>query len=63
MQIDYTNYKNEREIRTVLPIKIEFGSNEWHPDPQWLMLAYDFERRALRTFSLRGIHSWSEYND
>jgi len=58
--IDYTNWRGERRTRNVLPISIKFGSNEWHRDPQWLMLAADLEtpRADPKWFALAGIHSW-----
>lgn len=58
VMIDYTNYRGERGLRRVIPDQIFFGSNEWHPEPQWLMLAYDCEKKAERIFSVRDIHSW-----
>ena len=56
--IDYTNYRGERGLRRIIPDQISFGSNEWHPEPQWLMLAYDCEKKAERLFAVRDIHSW-----
>jgi hypothetical protein len=57
--IDYTNWRGERAIRRVKPVRIRFGSNEWHREPQWLLYAVDVEKRALRAFALCSIHSWS----
>ena len=56
--IDYTNYKGERTVRGVVPISIRFGKSEWHPEPQWLMLAHDLGRNAEREFAIKDIHSW-----
>ena len=56
--IVYTNYRGERGVRHVQPLRIEFGSNEWHPEPQWFMVAWDLEKGAERTFALRDIESW-----
>ena len=56
--IDYTNYRGERGIRRIVPQQIEFGSNEWHPEPQWLLKAWDCEKKAERLFSLGDIHRW-----
>lgn len=57
--IDYTNYKLERSIREIIPASIEFGNSEWHPDSQWLLVAYDIGKGAEREFALRDIHKWS----
>ena len=57
--IDYTNWRGERSSRRVIPISIKFGSNEWHKQNQWMMLAHDIEKQADRWFAMSGIHSWS----
>lgn len=57
--LDYTNYRGERSMRRVEPINIEFTSNEWHPEAQWLMTAWDVEKKAHRHFAMKDIHSWS----
>ena len=58
----YTNYKGITNIRTILPKKIFFGKNEWHKEEQWLMLAFDFDKNADRTFALKDIKKWSVEN-
>lgn len=58
VKIVYTNYKGETAIRSIEPIEIFFGSNQWHKDEQWLLRAYDIEKYAERTFSLKDIHYW-----
>ena len=50
--IAYTNYRGERSIREIVPEKIWFGSTEWHPGQQWLMRAYDLQKRSIRDFAL-----------
>jgi len=59
--IDYTNWRGERRVRRIHPVRIEFGSNEWHPEPQWLLHARDIEDVDLpmKTFALAGIHSFN----
>jgi predicted DNA-binding transcriptional regulator YafY len=58
IRICYTNYRGETSIRTVVPQKIIFGSNEWHKEPQWLMEAIDVEKGQPRTFALKDIRAW-----
>lgn len=58
--IDYTNWRGERAERYIRPIRVEWGSNEWHPNPQWLLIAHDAEKNAERAFALSGIHSWRQ---
>jgi hypothetical protein len=53
--IRYRNYRGEDSLRRVLPLKIWFGTSEWHPKRQWLMDAYDYNRNAYRTFALQNV--------
>lgn len=55
--IDYTNWRGERREYVVEPSAMFWGSNEWHPEPQWLMIAVELGRDK-RTFALKNIHSW-----
>ena len=55
--IDYTNWKGEREKRQILPLRLFFGTSEWHPTPQWLLEALDLGRHQPRTFALSGMHA------
>jgi predicted DNA-binding transcriptional regulator YafY len=60
----YCNYKNEIETRKVRPIRIYFGSTAYHPDPQWLLEAWDVDRNATRDFAMSGIlGSWSVFKE
>jgi predicted DNA-binding transcriptional regulator YafY len=56
--LDYTNYRGERSSRLVTPLRIHFGSSEWHPEPQWLLGAYDHAKVATRDFAMKDIHGW-----
>ncbi len=58
VEIDYMNWRGERGRRTIYPLGLRFGSNEWHRDAQWLLVAQDTEKGELRTFALKDIHSW-----
>lgn len=60
--IDYTNWRAERSTRTIIPKSIYFGSNEFHKEPQWLLMAHDVEKDAPRTFAMLSIHSWRRQN-
>lgn len=51
--LTYTNYRGETALRTILPKSIRYGSTEWHPEPQWLLLALDVEKNADREFALK----------
>lgn len=56
--IDYTNWRGERALRCIRPLRIDFMNNEWHPETQWLLLAVDLDKGEDRTFALKNIHQW-----
>ena len=58
VKILYTNWKGETSIRKILPKEIVFGSNQWHKEEQWLLVAYDIGKKADRSFALKDIKSW-----
>ena len=49
----YTNWKGNVSERHVTPITIDWGSTEWHPEPQWLLHAFDLDKGAERHFALK----------
>lgn len=51
--LTYTNYRGETAARRIIPRSIRFGSTEWHPEPQWLLLAFDIDKQADREFALK----------
>ena len=58
VEIDYTNWEGERSKRVIIPIGVQYTSNQWHPEPQWLLIATDVEKREQRTFAMKDIHAW-----
>ena len=59
--IDYTNHRGERGPRTIVPVRLRYGTEPpWHPEPQWLLEADDVEKGERRTFAIRNIHRWVE---
>lgn len=58
--IDYTNWRGERRLRTIVPKFVSFGANQWHKTPCWLLDAYDVEANEIRSFRLADVHSWTE---
>lgn len=58
-RIDYTNWRDLRAWRVIMPTgRLVFTSNEWHPEPQWLLEAVDVEKGEIRLFAMKGIHAW-----
>lgn len=48
----YTNHKGEFAIRHVVPMAIAYEKTPWHEERQWIMHAYDTDRKAMRGFAL-----------
>lgn len=59
VEIDHTNWRGERRKRLVRPIRWFFGSNKWHREEQWLMVAYCLERGEERDFAMSGLHGFT----
>jgi len=58
VRILYTNWKDETKHRTIIPKRIFWGKTEYHPDEQWLLEAWDIEKRDDRVFAMKDIHWW-----
>lgn len=61
--IDYTNHAGVRSVREILPFEFHYMSNEWHPQPQWLLEAFDYDKDDVRYFAVSGIHRWGTPSD
>lgn len=57
----YTNHRGKTSVRFARPINFCFGSTEYHPEPQWLMHAFDLDKNAERTFAMKDIKDWGLY--
>lgn len=58
IKITYNNHEGVTTIRTIIPRKIWYGSTEWHSEPQWLLEAYDTNKKQSRNFAVRDIKRW-----
>jgi predicted DNA-binding transcriptional regulator YafY len=58
VRFTYRNYRGEVGERHVIPRGIFFGATEYHPEPQWLLSAFDVDKGAPRTFAVRDIKNW-----
>lgn len=54
LTIMYTNWKGVTRQRRLIPRSLSFGSNLWHPEPQWLLECYDLEDGDIKSFALKG---------
>lgn len=50
--IGYRNHRGDCQIRSIIPSVVYFGRTEWHPQPSWLLRAYDSGKDANRDFQL-----------
>ena len=50
----YRNWRGEVAERRITPERVFFGANQWHPKAQWLLVAFDHDKRASRIFALSG---------
>lgn len=53
VSFDYVNYRGEKSRRNVSPISLRFGVSEYHPEPQFLLFAFDRSKEEFREFALR----------
>ena len=60
IKIMYKNWQGEKALRTIIPLRLWFGSTKWHKEKQWLLKAIDVEKNAERDFAVKDIESWSE---
>lgn len=59
----YTNHRGETGLRRFVPHQLWFGWTVWHPEPQWLIIAWDLEKEALRYYALKGFEGFSGVSD
>lgn len=53
IRFSYTNWRGEVGERVVRPISIEWTQTDWHPEPQWILHAFDLDRDQHRSFAMR----------
>lgn len=61
VQFLYKNYRGQLNTRTVKPISMRFGKSEYHTQEQWLLLAFDHDKKAEREFAMRDIRNWKSW--
>ena len=60
IKVTYKNWRGKEGIRRILPIRIFYGSTEWHPEEQWLIEVYDLDKKAKRDYALRDLRGSRE---
>lgn len=51
LRFAYTNHRGEFGLRRVSPIRVWFGSTDWHANPQWFLRALDLDKDEERDFA------------
>lgn len=59
----YKNYQNFIGVREIQPLEWYYGNSKYHPEPQWLLRAYDFEKQEERSFAVKDIRAWWDKHD
>lgn len=62
--IHYTNWRGVTSLRKIRPTgRLLYTSNEFHPEPQWLLEAVDLEHpdHPIKLFSMEPshLHGWA----
>lgn len=48
----YRNWRGDVAQRTIRPVDLWFGKTDWHPEPGWLLSAWDCDKGERRDFAL-----------
>lgn len=54
-EFTYTNWKGEQKTRRAQFFRLEFGSNKYHPEPQFLLFGLDLDKNETRTYAAKDI--------
>lgn len=49
----YTNWRGETFVRRAAPITLTWKATKHHPEPQWILRAFDMDKREPRDFALK----------
>src|SRR5262245_42314613 len=52
IEFDYINHEEKQSQRHITIYSIRFGTSEWYPEPQWLILAWDHDKEDWREFAV-----------
>lgn len=52
VRFTYTNWRGETAERWATPLGVRWGATEWHPEPGWLLRAFDHDKGEEREFAL-----------
>jgi hypothetical protein len=49
---DYTNWKGETSKRKAMVKAFAYGSNEYHKEPQMMIIGLDLDKLKMRTYAI-----------
>lgn len=55
LKFEYKNYKGERKIRSVEPVRIFYGKTPNITENEWILEGYDQAKQSTRQFAMRHI--------
>lgn len=56
LRVRYTNWRGETADRTIRIMSAPlWTSTDWHPEPQWMVWAFDVGRNERRMFAIKDI--------
>ena len=53
VRVHYRNWRGEERTREIRPIQVQWGTSDWHPEDQWMLLAVDPEDGKTKLFALK----------
>lgn len=53
MKVLYTNHRMETQVRPISPVRVWYGSTEYHKDPGWMLTCYDYDKEEVRDYALK----------
>lgn len=57
----YVNWQGKESQRSVIVRQIYYGNTEYHKEDQWLLEAYDVDKKAIRVFAIRDMSDVKVY--
>lgn len=54
--VNYTNWKGKTSVRKIIPESLTWGATPFHPTAQWLLTAYDEDKKEYRDFALKDMY-------
>jgi predicted DNA-binding transcriptional regulator YafY len=57
---DYTNHKGQSARRRIRPLRVWYGTSDYHLGEHWYLRAHDLDKQADRDFQLAGMRDIEE---